>query len=189
MRSGNLFIVSGPSGAGKGTLVGGLRDRVPDLWVSVSATTRPARPGEVEGSHYIFLSPEEFERRVRRNEFLEHASVHGHRYGTPRDAVEERIAEGRQVVLEIDVQGALQVKDAMPRSVLVFILAPSMDELKRRLSGRGSETDDEVETRMTTAQQEVALVDSYDNVVINDDVRRATDELTSIIDTTAEERD
>jgi guanylate kinase len=189
LRRGNLLIVSGPSGAGKGTLVEALRDRVPDLWVSVSATTRPPRPGEEEGVHYIFLSPEEFERRVQRNEFLEHATVHGNRYGTLRRPVERGIAEGKQVVLEIDVQGALQVKDAMPRSILVFIVAPTMDELKRRLLGRGSETDDEVESRMTTAQREVALVDTYDHVVENDDVRRATDELVSIIDNAAGEKD
>jgi guanylate kinase len=155
----------------------------------VSATTRPPRPGEEEGVHYIFLSPEEFERRVQHNEFLEHATVHGNRYGTLRKPVERGIAEGKQVVLEIDVQGALQVKDAMPRSILVFIVAPTMDELKRRLLGRGSETDDEVESRMTTAQREVALVDTYDHVVENDDVRRATDELVSIIDNAAGEKD
>ena len=132
MPRGRLVIVSGPSGAGKGTLVRALLDRVPSVWVSVSATTRPPRPGEREGEHYYFLSPEEFDRRLAAGEFLEHAEVHGNRYGTLRSTVEERLAEGRIVILEIDPQGARQVREMMPDAVLVFIVAPSTEELVRR---------------------------------------------------------
>ncbi len=183
------MIVSGPSGAGKGTLVERVVDRVPGVWVSVSATTRPPRSGEVEGEHYLFLSPEGFERKVQRNEFLEHASVHGNRYGTLRSEVEARLQEGLHVILEIDVQGALQVKDAMPDAVLVFILAPSMEDLRKRLEARGSEDEEEVRKRLRTAEREVRLVDTYDYVIINDDAARATEELADIIRSLSREED
>jgi len=181
--------VSGPSGAGKGTLVAGLLERVPEMWISVSATTRIVRPGESDGVHYVFLSGEEFEQRVRHNEFLEHAIVHGNRYGTLRGPVEDVVSQGRDVVLEIDVQGALQVKDAMPEAVLVFIVAPSMQELRRRIEHRGAEEKEEVEVRMHTAERELKLVDTYDYVVINDDVIRATDELVGIVRSFSETKD
>lgn len=181
-RTGNLFIVSGPSGAGKGTLVKELLHQVPDVWVSVSMTTRAPRPGEVEGCHYFFTTAAEFDRLIDTGGLLEWAEVHGNRYGTPRAAVEGKIAERRQVILEIDPQGAFQIRDVMPESILVFIMPPSKDELRRRLSGRGSETDEQVEVRMRTADRELALVGKYDHVVINDDVSRATEELVRIID-------
>lgn len=180
-RAGRLYIVSGPSGAGKGTLVEAVRDRVPDVWVSVSATTRKPRPGEQEGVEYFFLSSEEFSRLADAGGFLEWAEVHGNRYGTLRGPVERVIADGRPVVLEIDPQGAMQVKQAMPESLLVFVEAPSFDELRRRLVGRGSETSEQVETRLKTAEEEMAFAGTYDFVVINDDVSRATDELAAII--------
>ena len=189
MRRGNLIIVSGPSGAGKGTLVKGMLARVPDAWVSVSATTRPPRPGEVEGVHYFFLTEDEFDRRVRAGEFLEHASVHGNRYGTLRGPVQRRVAEGMQVILEIDVQGAEQVKEAMPEAACVFIVAPDREELRRRIVGRGSETPAQVARRMATAERELELVGTYDYVVINDDVPNATDELIGIVEELAEEKD
>lgn len=182
VRTGNLFIVSGPSGAGKGTLVRALLARVPDLWLSVSATTRAPRPGEVEGTHYFFLTRKEFERKVETGGFLEWAEVHGNKYGTPRDSVQRAIDAGRQVILEIDPQGAQQVKERMPASVLVFIEAPDMEELKRRLKGRGSETPEQIETRMATAIREMELAGMYDFVITNDDVARATNELVRIID-------
>ncbi len=151
------------------------------MWVSVSATTRAARPGEVDGEDYVFLTPAEFSQRIESGDFLEWAEVHGNRYGTLRSSVEDRLAEGRDVILEIDPQGALQVKDLMPEAVLVFIIAPSMDELERRIRKRGAETDEQVRTRLATAVGELELVGTYDHVVENDDVSRATDELVDII--------
>lgn len=183
MPRGSLFIISGPSGAGKGTLVDHLVARVPRLWVSVSATTREPRPGEAEGREYYFLSPEEFESLVEQGELLEWAEVHGHRYGTPARTVEDRLKQGVDVVLEIDPQGALQVKELVPDAVLVFIVAPSMEELERRIRARGAETDEQVRTRLETALSELQLVGTYDHVVENDDIARATDELVRIVET------
>ncbi len=181
-RRGNLFIVSGPSGAGKGTLVKELASRVDDVWVSVSATTRAPRPGEVDGKDYLFVSNERFDELIATGGLLEWAEVHGNRYGTPLAEVQARIADGKQVILEIDPQGAFQVRDQLPETVLIFILAPSKEELMRRLRKRGSETDEQMAVRMATAERELALVGKYDHVVINDDVSRATDEIARIID-------
>lgn len=186
MRQGNLFIVSGPSGAGKGTLVRALLARVPDLWLSVSSTTRAPRPGEEEGIHYFFLTRKEFDRKVESGGFLEWAEVHSNRYGTSRDVVERKIDQGRQVVLEIDPQGAQQVKERMPQSVLIFVNAPDLSELRKRLFGRGSETDEQIEARMARAIEEMELAGLYDFVITNDDVVRATDELVGIIDSYAD---
>jgi guanylate kinase len=185
MRRGNLFIISGPSGAGKGTLVKAIERSVPDLWVSVSVTTRAPRPGEEEGAAYHFISEAEFSTLAQTGGLLEWAEVHGRRYGTPKAEVERMVAEGRQVVLEIDPQGAFQVKTRVADSVLVFIMPPSFDELERRLVGRGSETEAQVETRLQTARRELELVGEYDHVVINDDVSRAAAELVAIIDSHA----
>ena len=182
MQPGSLFIISGPSGAGKGTLVDRLVARVPRLWVSVSATTRSPRPGEVDGVDYVFLTPAEFDRRMEAGEFLEWAEVHGNRYGTLRSTVEERLAEGVDVILEIDPQGAFQVKEQMPESVLVFITAPSLGELERRIRHRGAETDEQVRTRLETAERELRLVGTYDHVVENDDVVLATERLAGIVE-------
>jgi guanylate kinase len=189
MRKGNLFIISGPSGAGKGTLVRELPDSVPDLWVSVSVTTRAPRPGEVEGQHYFFVSEAEFERLSSTGGLLESAEVHGNFYGTPRTAVEAKVAEGHQVILEIDPQGAFQVKKMLPDSVLIFIVPPSWEELQRRLTKRGSETKAQVETRLATAKRELELVGEYDHVVQNDDVLRAVGELVGIIDSYADQQE
>jgi guanylate kinase len=189
MRTGNLFIISGPSGAGKGTLVKELVTRVPDLWVSVSVTTRAPRPGEVEGQHYFFTSADEFHHLADTGGLLEWAEVHGNCYGTPRAAVEAKVAEGRQVILEIDPQGAFQVKSLLPESVLVFIMPPSWEELERRLEKRGSETKAQVERRLVTAKHELELVGEYDHVVQNDDVPRAVGELVGIIDSYADQQE
>ena len=177
-----MFIVSGPSGAGKGTLVRELLKRDSSIWLSVSATTRAPRPGEVEGVHYVFLGDEEFERIIGEGGFLEWAEVHGNRYGTLRAPVEDRTRAGQTVVLEIDPQGAEQVKRALPSAVLVFIAPPTFADLRRRLEHRGSETADQIERRLHRAVAELEIAGTYDYVVINDDVARATDELACIIE-------
>jgi guanylate kinase len=189
MRSGHLFIISGPSGAGKGTLVKELVRRMPDLWVSVSATTRTPRPEERDGVDYYFLTPAEFDGRVRADEFLEHAVVHGNSYGTLRRAVDRRIAHGMDVILEIDPQGAFQVRKQMDRSRLIFVKAPSTEDLEKRIRHRGAESDEQIRTRLDTARREMELEGSYDHVVINDDVSRAVDELITYIRSVSEPPD
>jgi guanylate kinase len=189
MRKGNLFIISGPSGAGKGTLVKAILPVVRDAWVSVSATTRAPRPGEVAGTHYSFISDDEFSTLAANGGLLEWAEVHGNRYGTPRAAVQAKVAEGKQVILEIDPQGAFQVKKLVPESVLIFIMPPTWDELHRRLLNRGSETEAQVETRLQTARRELELVGEYDYVVLNDDVPKAAAKLAAIIESHADTED
>jgi len=186
MRVGHLFIISGPSGAGKGTLVKELVQRVPETWVSVSATTRTPRPGERDGVDYYFLTPAEFESRVRADEFLEHAEVHGNRYGTLRRSVERRLAHGLDVILEIDPQGAFQVRKKVQRSRLIFVKAPTTDDLEKRIRNRGAESDEEIKTRLETARREMELEGSYDHVVLNDDVSRAVDDLIAYIRSVSE---
>lgn len=181
MRKGNLFVLSGPSGAGKGTMVKRVLQRIPDAWVSVSATTRQPRPGEVDGKDYFFLDQPRFDELVSQDGFLEWAHVHGNSYGTLRSRVQERMDEGAQVILEIDVQGAFQVKKAMPEAHLIFIEPPSLEELERRLRGRGTETEEVICKRMKTAEVELAQKMEYDVQVINDELERATDELVSYI--------
>lgn len=180
--SARLVVLAGPTAVGKGTVVAALRARHPDLFVSVSATTRPPRPGEVDGEHYHFVSPEEFARLVARDRMLEWAVVHGqHSYGTPRDPVEAELAAGRSALLEIDLAGAMQVRQAMPEALLVFLAPPSWEELVRRLEGRGTEGEAERERRLATARQELAAQAQFDQVVINDDVARATAQLEQIL--------
>ena len=144
MRTGNLFVLSGPSGAGKGTLIGLLLKRLEGAWLSVSATTRAPREGEVDGVSYLFVSDDRFDEMVAQDRLLEWAQVHDHRYGTPRDLVERHISAGDQVFLEIDVQGALQVRSKFPAAHLVFIAPPSMEELERRLRGRGTDSEESI---------------------------------------------
>ena len=166
---------------GKGTLIRGLLGEVPELELSVSATTRKPRPGERHGVDYHFLSPEEFERRVAEGEFLEHATYSGNRYGTLRSEVQQRLDEGRPVALEIEVQGARQVRAAMPEAVAVFIAPPSREALRARLVGRGTDTPDQVEARMQSAERELEAQQEFSHVVVNDRLEQATAELAAIV--------
>lgn len=175
-------MISGPSGAGKGTLVARVRAERSNLGLTVSATTRAPREGEVDGVSYHFLTRDEFMRRVDAGEFVEWAEVHGNCYGTLVSEVESKLASGSSLILEIDVQGALQVKKRFPDAILVFIKPPSLEVLRERLVGRGSETPESLELRMADAEQELALADRYDDVVVNDDLDRATAELARVLD-------
>ncbi|RAX45835.1 guanylate kinase [Arthrobacter sp. AQ5-06] len=177
-----LTVLAGPTAVGKGTVSTYIRDNYPEVWLSVSATTRAPRPGEQDGVHYFFKSKEEFESLVAAGEFLEWAVVHGQNtYGTLRSSVDEAIAAGRSVLLEIDLQGARQVKQAVPDAQFVFLAPPTWDEMVRRLVGRGTETAQEQQQRLETAKLELAAEPEFDHTVINDDVRRAADELVSLM--------
>ena len=171
-------MLAGPTAVGKGTVSADIRDRYPEVWLSVSATTRPPRPGELDGVHYHFVSPEQFDAMVSRDDLLEWAVVHGvHRYGTPRQAVQDALAAGKPALLEIDLQGARQVRHSMPDALFVFLAPPSWDELVRRLVGRGTEGEAERERRLATAREELAAEREFTKTIVNDDVHRATDEL------------
>jgi guanylate kinase len=184
-----LTVLAGPTAVGKGTVSTYIRDNYPQVWLSVSATTRAPRPGEVDGVHYFFKSADEFERLVAQGEFLEWAVVHGqNRYGTLRSTVKHAIAEGRCVLLEIDLQGARQVKAAVPDAHFVFLAPPSWEEMVRRLVGRGTETPEEQQRRLETAKLELAAEPEFDHTIINDDVRRAADELVSLMGLTPNPR-
>lgn len=176
-----LFVISGPSGAGKGTLLAELRKQRPDLGLTVSATTRSPRPGEVDGTSYYFLSDEEFRRRIAAGEFVEWAAVHGHLYGTLVTEVKRLLAKGHSLVLEIDVQGALNVRKVYPDAVLVFIEPPSLQVLEERLRGRGTEDEASIELRLKNARHEMELADQYDVRIVNDTVDRAAQELGSVM--------
>lgn len=176
-----MFVITGPSGVGKGTLIRGLLERVPELELSVSATTRNPRSGELDGVDYHFMSPDEFEAHVAAGDFLEHATYSGNRYGTLRSEVERRLAAARPVVLEIEVQGARQVRDAMPGATAVFISPPSREALRARLVGRGTDTPHQVDERLRTAERELEAQSEFTHVVVNDRLEQATDELVAIV--------
>jgi guanylate kinase len=170
---GRLIVVSGPSGAGKSTLIKASLQAVPELAYSVSATTRRPRPGEVDGVDYIFLSRKEFERWIEEGRFLEWAEYSGNLYGTPEQKVEESLDEGKSVILELELQGARQVHIKRPDAVMVFVRAPSLEETRRRLTGRATETEEALESRLATAVGEVAAVDEFDHEVVNEDREKA----------------
>ncbi len=176
-----LTVLSGPSGVGKGSVIGVVRQRHPDVWLSVSVTTRTPRPGEVDGVQYHFVSHEEFARMAREGELLEHASYAGNSYGTPRGPVEEQLAAGRPALLEIELQGARQVRTAMPQAQLVFLKPPSFEELTRRLEGRGTEDPERVLQRLELAMGEMAAEQEFDVTVVNDDLEHAADRLVELM--------
>lgn len=181
MTQGRLFIISGPSAVGKGTIVRQLLESSDRVSLSVSATTRKPREGEEEGIHYYFLKDEEFQEKVEQNGFLEHAEVHGHCYGTPKAPVLEQLEQGRDVILEIDVQGAMQVKESFASGTYIFILPPSLEELRNRILNRGTESPEDVELRMGKAMAEMAYLDRYDYYVVNDDLASAVETVQSIM--------
>jgi len=181
-HAGRLVVLAGPTAVGKGTIAAEIRKNHPEIWISVSATTRRPRPGEVHGRHYRFVSDRDFDELVETGQLLEWAVVHrGARYGTPRKPVEEALAAGRPALLEIDLQGARQVRRTMPEALFVFLAPPSWEELVRRLVGRGTETPEERERRLRTAREELAAEGEFDVVIVNTDVHAASEELVALI--------
>jgi guanylate kinase len=180
-EKGLLIVLSGPSGVGKGTVCGALRQHDTDIKYSVSATTRSPREGEQDGINYFFKSKEEFEKMIEEGDMLEYARYVDNYYGTPRAYVTEMIEKGYDVILEIEVQGALQVKESFPEGVFIFLMPPSLNELRSRIEGRGTETGDLIESRMTVARDEIELMDKYDYVVENDEVELAVERIKSIV--------
>ncbi len=177
-----LVVLAGPTAVGKGTMAAYVRANFPEVWLSVSMTTRKPRPREVDGTHYHFVDDEKFDRMREAGEFLEWAVVHGRaRYGTPREPVLEALAAGRKALLEIDLQGARQVRQQMPEALFVFLAPPSWEELVRRLVGRGTESEEERQVRLTTARQELAAQQEFDVAIVNDNVQRASEELVSLM--------
>ena len=177
-----LTVLAGPTAVGKGSVASYIRAAHPEIWISVSATTRPPRPGEVHGQHYLFVSDEEFDRMVEADELLEWAVVHRRaRYGTPRTPVEEALAEGRPALLEIDLQGARQVRRTMPEALFVFLKPPSWEELVSRLVGRGTESPEERAARLETALVELAAEPEFDVTVVNTEIQRAGEELVALM--------
>lgn len=181
-KEGLLLVVSGPAGTGKGTLDAALLSRHHDMKLSVSATTRQPRNGEIDGVHYFFITEDRFKEMIDNDEFLEYMHVFGmNYYGTPRKFVEEQLRRGIDIILEIDVQGAMKVKKAYPEAVLIFIAPPSMSELKTRLIGRGTETEEQIEKRFATAFEEIKYIQNYDYVVVNDIVEKAVNRMEAIV--------
>lgn len=176
-----VVVITGPSGVGKGTLIRALRDRIPELELSVSATTRKPRPGEHHGTDYWFLERDEFDRKVGEGGFVEWAEYSGNRYGTLRSELELRVAAGRPVLLEIEVQGARQVRETMPEALQIFIAPPSAETLRTRLIGRGTDDPSQIERRLAVAEEELSAQSEFGHVVVNDRLEDAIDELTALV--------
>lgn len=181
MNRGLLIVLSGPSGVGKGTVCAALRRKLPELTYSVSATTRSPRTGEVDGVNYFFKSREQFKDMIERDALLEYAEYVGNYYGTPRDFVEQTLSEGKDIILEIEVQGAVKVREKFPEGILVFLLPPSLRELKDRLTGRGTESQATIDHRLSVAVQEMNLLEHYDYAVVNDEIDTACRRIESIL--------
>ena len=180
---GILIVVSGFSGAGKGTVMKRLMEKYSDAYaLSVSMTTRGPRTGEVDGQHYFFVSREQFEKTIEEDGLIEHAQYCGNYYGTPRAYVEKQLAAGKNVILEIEIQGALLVKEKFPETLLLFVTPPNAEELKRRLVGRGTETMEEIQARLTRAIDEAPIMDKYDYIVVNDEVENCVDKIHELVD-------
>ena len=180
-QQGILAVVSGFSGAGKGTLMKALLEKYDNYALSISATTRKPREGEVHGREYFFMSVDEFEALIANDQLIEHAKYVSNYYGTPRSYVEEKMAEGKDVILEIEIQGALKVKEKFPETLLIFVVPPSAEELKKRLIGRGTETMEVIEQRMNRATEEAEAMDAYDYILVNDDLNKAVESLHNLI--------
>ncbi|HHX68669.1 MAG: guanylate kinase [Miniphocaeibacter sp.] len=182
MRDGFLLVLSGPSGVGKGTVCEALLKKRKDIKYSISATTRKKRPQEKNGENYYFLSLDEFKDKIEDGEFIEYAKVHGNYYGTPKSYVVDRIGEGDIVILEIDVQGALQVKENYPGAVYIFLLPPDMKELRNRIEKRATEDEETINLRMNNAKNELSFIDKYDYAVINDEIEKTVNKIECIIE-------
>lgn len=182
-QNGKLFVISGPSGAGKGTIVNAVMNQrgSSEAALSISMTTRDPRPGETDGVNYFFVTKEEFRRQIEAGGFLEYAEVYDHYYGTPKSKVMEKLDAGKDVILEIDIQGALNVKKAFPEGVLIFILPPSMEVLRNRLTGRGTDAPEVIERRLSKTREELTFIDRYDYGVVNDDLEEAVETVQAIM--------
>lgn len=181
MKQGTLVVVSGFSGAGKGTVLAQVLDRRPDLYFSVSFTTRPPRQGEQDGVNYHFVTREEFQARINRGEFLEYAEYVGNYYGTSMRVIREKLEQGIDVILEIEIQGAAKVREKMPEAVSLFLVPPSFEELSRRLRNRGTDSEEKIQQRLEAARREVREIEQYDYIVLNDTVDRAVEEILAIL--------
>jgi guanylate kinase len=181
VKQGLLIVISGPSGAGKGTLSKILLEKMPKIHYSISATTRNIREGEIEGKNYYYITKEKFKEMINQDEFLEWAKVYDNYYGTPKRKIEEKLNKGLDVLLEIDIQGALQIKEKFPKGVFIFIIPPSIDELKKRIVERGTDSLEVIDKRMRNVQNELNFISEYDYLVVNDVIEKAYEKLKSII--------